>query len=314
MALTPEVLKANEKLATLPEEVITTIATLSANDESSVINTKIGEHHGRIDKDVLEVSGIAKNDGEASYDYVKRAIASFKEKVGGAETLQKEVDTYKTKVADLEKKIADGEGNAVIAQKLKDAEAKLATLTTELDTQKQGLTKKEEEYKKEVQSLKIGSSFEKASSKLKFKNGYGDAVQKRLIGVAQSEILAKYTPDWIEENGKTKLVYRDENGQIALNRTNGSLEPYTTEDLLKESLKDAIVEGKKSGGTGTENPEGEPDEVTEVDISGAKTQVEADDAIVKHLLQKGKVKGSSDFAAAQKELRTKFNISKLPIK
>lgn len=314
MALTPELIKANEKLSGLSEDQITAIATLSANDESSVINTKIGEHHGRIDKDVLEVSGIAKNDGEASYDYVKRAISSFKEKTGETSKLQEQIDSYKTKVSDLEKKIADGDGNAAIAQKLKDAEAKLETLTSEIATQKEGLTKKEEEHKKELQALKIGSSFEKASTKLKFKNGYGEAVQKKLIGVAQSEILAKYTPDWIEENGKTKLVYRDENGQIALNRTNGSLDPYTTEDLLKESLKDAIVEGKKTGGTGTENPEEEPDEVTEVDISGAKTQVEADDAIVKHLLQKGKVKGSSDFAAAQKELRTKFNISKLPIK
>ena len=52
MALTAEVIKANADLANLTDAQLAAITTLSANEEKQVINTKIGELHGRYDEDV----------------------------------------------------------------------------------------------------------------------------------------------------------------------------------------------------------------------------------------------------------------------
>ena len=70
--LTREILIANASLSGLSDEQITAITTLSQNDENSVIAKKTGEIYGALDADILEVSGIAKNGTEKTYDYAKR--------------------------------------------------------------------------------------------------------------------------------------------------------------------------------------------------------------------------------------------------
>ena len=68
--LTEELLKGVEGLT--PEQ-ISSITTLSKNDEEQVIGSKIGEIHASYEKDVLGITGVEKNKGEKAYDYVKRS-------------------------------------------------------------------------------------------------------------------------------------------------------------------------------------------------------------------------------------------------
>ncbi|MGL5981136.1 MAG: hypothetical protein ACRCZY_09730, partial [Phocaeicola sp.] len=81
MALTAEVIKANEQLATLSDEQLSAIATLSLNDESAVLGARIGEIHGRYEADIKEIVGVDKNQGEKAYDYMKRVLGDYKGKV-----------------------------------------------------------------------------------------------------------------------------------------------------------------------------------------------------------------------------------------
>ena len=314
MALTPEVIKANADLATLSEAQLTAISTLSVNDENQVINNKIGELHGRYDQDVKEVSGVDKNQGEKSYDYMKRVLGDFKSKIGGVTELQTKITGYETEIANLKKQISEGKGDEVIRQQLKDAQTELATLKTQYDTDKTAWGTKEKEFSQQISGIQVDTQFEKAVAGLKFKAGYPESVQKTLISSAKSAILGTYKPDWVEADGQKIMVFRDAKGEIARNKAN-SLNPYTAQELINEQLKEVLDPGKKTTGTGTEDPGKNPQDVIEVvDIAGAKTQVQADEIIVKYLMQQGETRGSASFAEKQKKLREDNGVDKLPLR
>ena len=314
MALTPEVIKANADLATLSEAQLTAISTLSVNDENQVINTKIGELHGRYDEDVKVVTGIEKNQGEKSYDYVKRVLGDFKSKVGGATELQTKISGYETEIANLKDQISKGKGDEVIRQQLKDAQTELASLKNQYDTDKQVWGNKEKEFSQQITGIQVDTQFEKAVAGLKFKAGYPESVQKTLLSSAKSAILGTYKPDWVEAGGTKIMVFRDQKGEIARNKAN-SLNPYTAQELISEQLKEVLDPGKKTTGTGTEEPgKGGVETIEVVDIAGAKTQVQADEIIVKYLMQNGETRGSASFAEKQKKLREDNGVNKLPIR
>lgn len=314
MALTPEVIKANADLATLSEAQLTAIATLSANDENHVINTKIGELHGRYDEDVKAVTGIEKNQGEKSYDYVKRVLGDFKSKIGGATELQTKIAGYETEIANLKQQISSGKGDDVIRQQLKDAQTELATLKTQYDTDKQAWGNKEKEFSQQIFGIQVDTQFEKATAGLKFKAGYPESVQKTLLSSAKSAILGTYKPDWVEADGQKIMVFRDAKGEIVRNKAN-SLNPYTAQELINEQLKEVLDPEKKTTGTGTKEPgKGGVDTIEIVDIAGAKTQVQADEIIVKYLMQNGETRGSASFAEKQRKLREENGVNKLPIR
>lgn len=310
MALNGEVLKANEALSSLSEDQVTAIETLSKNDEEVVIGKRIGELHGQYDADVLAESGMAKEQGEKSYNYAKRVIGSYKESVGQVATLSTEIAGYKTKITDYEAQIAKGAGNEVIVQKLKDTETKLGELQGLYDTDKLGWTKKEEEHNSALSGIRVNGEFGKIN--LKFKSEYPASIQKTLVDSARSAILSKFKPDWIDNGtGGTVMVFRDQNGTIQNNPEN-KLNPFTADELMKSELKDVIDLGRSQGGGGGGSPSGGGNEV--VDLSAATTQVEADEIINTMLLKKGLTKGSQEFAAEHKEIRSKGEVSKLPMR
>lgn len=312
MALVPEVIKANEALKGLSDEQVTAISTLSVNDENTVMSSKIGELHGRYDEDVKSVAGVEKNQGEKSYDYVKRVIGDFKTKAESTSALTDQIDSYKTKVATLEKAISDGKGSEAIAQKLKDEQSKLVALQSQYDTDKETWETEKNEFSTKMSNARVNSQFEKATSGLKFKAGYPEGVQSTLIKAAKEGILSNLTPDWIEVGGKQKMVFRDDKGEISRNKNNLQ-EPYTAEELILENLKDVLDLGKKTPGAGTGGRTREG-EASILDLSSAKSQVEADEIIVKHLMAEGLTRGSAAFSEQQTKIRKENEILKLPIK
>lgn len=314
MALTPEVIKANPELATLSDAQLAAISTLSVNDENQVINTKIGELHGRYDEDVKSVTGVEKNNGEKSYDYVKRVLGDFKSKIAGASEFQTKVAGYENEIANLKQQISAGKGDDVIRQQLKDAQAELATLKNQYEADKQAWGSKEKEFSQQITSIQVDAQFEKANAGIKFKAGYPESVQKTLLSSAKSTILKNYKPDWVEVDGNRIMVFRDAKGEIVRNKTN-SLNPYTAQELISEQLKDVVDPGKKVTGGGTENPGGSTGgNVDILDIAGAKTQIQADEIIVKYLMQIGETRGSASFSDKQKKLREENGVNKLPIR
>ena len=107
--LTIEMLRQSAALTGLTDAQFSAIAEMSRNDEQTVIGTRIGELHGQYDKDIFGVTGIKKNDGEKSYDYTKRVLSHYKAELEASSGLQGKLDQANAKVAELTKKIENGE-------------------------------------------------------------------------------------------------------------------------------------------------------------------------------------------------------------
>ena len=310
MALNEETIKANEILANLTEDQINTIATLSMNDEEEVMKSRIGKLHGDYDKDILGVTGIEKLPNEKTYDYNKRVLANYKTTIENQSQQIAEINKYKEKVSELEGLIASGKGSEAISQKLKDAEGRLDQLQSKYDSDKQSWESEKGEYQSKITNIQIETQFEKALSGIKFKSGYSDKVRNSLISDAKRNILSSAKPDWVEEDGKKIMVFRNEKGDILRNKNN-MMNPYTASELLYDQLKDEL-ETKPQVGVGTKPSETSNSDI--IDLAGAKTQEVADDIIIKHLMQIGLTRGTKKFAEEQLNLRKENGINKLPIR
>lgn len=314
--LTIEMLRQNTVLAGLPDSQLQAIAEMSRNDENTVIGTRIGALHGQYDTDIFGITGIKKNDGEKSYDYAKRVLNTYKGKVDSIKDIKAELSASKNQVTELQAKLAAGVADETLKQQLKDAKAQVSQLQTSLQAKETELTTKQAEFDKNIKDTHVSYAFQAATAGLKFKDGITESIQKTLLNAAKAEILAKGTPDFIDDGkGGQILVIRGQDGNI-LNNPKNNLNPYTIKELVMESsLKDALYVGQRrtGGGTGQGSNFGGDGGGT-FDLSGAKTQVQADQAIEQHLLANGITRDSAEFAEQALKLRTENNVSDLPIR
>lgn len=314
--ITIEMLNQSESLSGLTDAQKLAITVLSKNDEASVIGTKIGALHGQYDSDILGISGISKTDGEKTYDYLKRVLNDYKTKLDGSKTLSAQLEASKKKVTELETKLAAGGSDEAIKQQLKDARHQVTQLQTQLTAKTGELDKAKKDYEQKEKDLQVGFAFTNATAGIKFKADVSEPVKKILLAAAKDEILAKGTPDFIDDgNGGKKLVLRDAAGNT-LNNPKNNLNPYTIEELVMEtSLKDVIDTGKQQPGGGTKpsTSTGGGHSLT-LDLSGAKTQREADIQIETYLLSTGLTRDNVEFGDKALEIRNENNVSNLPIR
>lgn len=312
--LTREILVANAALAGLTDEQIAAITTLSANDENSVVAKKTGEIYGGLDADILAASGIAKNGTEKTFDYAKRVVAEFKTKAESASALQTQIDSLTKEKARLEKAIADGASDAETAKALKQAKADLTAVTTQFNDLKKKYDEAEKKFQTELFGVRIEGALQAATAGLKFKPGLPESATKVLLAQAIDKIKGM-NPEYIDD-GKI-IAFKDESGAIMRN-PNNQLNPYTPGDLLAKELDTMGIldKGRQAGGGGTVPPGGGSGggSGTTIDVTGAKTRVEAYEAIAANLMAQGLTAGSEKFDAAMKQAWQDNNIAALPEK
>ena len=308
-------LNQSESLKGLTDAQKLAITTLSSNDEATVIGTKIGALHGQYDADILSISGISKADGEKTYDYLKRVLGDYKTKLDGTKTLSAQLEAQKKKVTELETKLAAGGSDEAVKQQLKDARHQVTQLQTQLTAKTEELDNAKKDYEKKEKDLQVGFAFTNATAGIKFKADVSEPVRKILLAAAKDEILAKGTPDFIDDgNGGKKLVLRDAAGNT-LNNPKNNLNPYTIEELVMEtSLKDVIDTGKQQPGGGTKPNPSSDHRAFNLDLSTAKTQQEADVQIENYLLSTGLTRDNVEFGNKALEIRNENNVSSLPIR
>lgn len=314
--LTIEMLRQSSALTGLTDDQLNAIAEMSRNDENTVIGTKIGALHGQYDADILGITGIKKKDDEKSYDYAKRVLGEYKTKAESAKTIQTQLTAAQAQVAELQSKLEKGAGDETLKQQLKDAKAQVTQLQTQLQTKETEFNTKKAEFDKTIKDTHVDYAFQAATAGLKFKSGITEPIQKTLLNAAKAEVLAKGTLDFIEDGqGGKKLVIRGADGNI-LNNPKNNLNPYTMQELVMEtSLKDVIDTGRQQAGGGTGSfGSGSGGTGGTLDLSGIKSQVEADKAIEAHLLANGLTRDSQEFADQSMQLRTENNVASLPIR
>lgn len=313
MALTAAILRANAGLAALNDEQLGIIEELSRNDENTVIGARIGELHGQYDADVLSVTGIAKNQGEKSYDYVKRILGDYKQKSAGVGALNAQITDLKNQIEGYKKTIEEGKGSEAVAQQLRDAQKQLADTKNLFESKNKEWEDKYNNLNSQYQNSLIDAEFGKALQGMKFKSIYPESVQRTLIESAKRTVLSAAKPDWVEDNGVKKLVFRDSAGNIMTNQEN-RLNPFTPGELLQRELKDVLDTGRQQKGAGTQGiPGGRGGAGGSMDLTGITNQVDADNAISKHLMGLGYTRGSKEFSDESLKLRQENGIDKLPI-
>ena len=312
MALTKKLMLENASLKDLSDAQIDAVIALSANDESVVLGAKIAELHNRYDADVKSIAGVEKEASEKSYDYIKRILSDLKEKSSGATETASKLAEYESEIAALKTKVAEGKGNEVLAQQLKDAEAKAEALQTQYSADKEKWQQTESEFKASILQSKVDSVFDSAVGVLTFKKEYPEAIRNTLIDAAKNRLLFMHKPDFIEVDGEKKLIFRDKDGEIVRN-SNNALNPFSAKELMTRELKDILSNDSGAGGAGTKGS-GAGGGTKTVDIGQAKTQVEADEIISNTLMKSGEVRGAESFAAKQAEIRLENKVADLPMR
>lgn len=314
MALTMDMIRSNERLSALTDEQIAVITEMSRNDESSVIGQKTGEIYGGLDADILSVSGIAKNGTEKTYDYAKRVIGEIKGTAAKYDEAAREIKALTDEKARLEKVIADGGADAETKRQLTQAQTDLASVTKSFTDLKAQFDAQKDAHVKELFDIKLDGEFAKATSGLKFKSDIPQSVTDVILSQAVSKVKGMF-PEFIDDGkGGKVLAFKDgENGAIMRNPER-NLNPYTASELVEKELKTMGVldSGRKKTGAGTEPPAGRNSGV--IDITGARTQDEAYEAIASSLMAQGMTIGSNEFDAAMSKAWVENNIKSLPVK
>lgn len=314
--LTQELLNGNATLTSLSDEQKQAIVTLSQNDESAVIAAKTSKIYGDLDADILNVSGVAKGGTEKTYDYAKRVITELKGKAESVSSLETQVRSLTQKNAQLEKSIAEGNGNEQLNKELKQAKADLASVTNqfvELQKQNAELTSK---YEKDLFNYQVESELKAASVGVKFKPDLPESATKVLMQQAIDKVKGM-NPELIDDGkGGRVMVFKDAQGAILRNQAT-NLNPFTATELLNRELDGMGIldKGRQGAGGGTTPmPGGNGSGNPSLSIDGVRTRTEAFDVITNILTQQGLKVGTSEFNAAMNQAWKDNNISRLPEK
>lgn len=307
--LTRDILRQNAAFAELSDDILSQIEQMSRNDEDTVIGKRIGEIHQQYDKTIFETTGIARNGDEKSYKYLERAAKALREKAQNADSLNDKIAALEKEKEELQKKITEGGG-----EELQAVNAELAKTKQQYNALKKQMDEREGEYKKQLFDVQVGFDMSQAVSGLKLRADIPEAAARVLVESAVNKVKTSYNPEYVETNGVKKLVFKDENG-VTLNNPQNSLEPYTAKELLQNELKTMGIldEGRRQTGGGTHGGSGGSGGGSSVDISGAKTQVEANDLIKIALNKQGLVYGSSEYQQAFDKAWVDNNITQLPL-
>lgn len=312
MALTAEQLKANEVLASLSDDQLSAITQMSANDEATTVQKTISDTTSKIytefDKRISEATGIERDGAEKTYKYMTRAIEATK----SDGTLQERVDALEAEKKGLEEQIANGTGNQEIANKLADTLKELNDVTNKYGDLQTKYDEQETKFTEQMTTSRVNSEFDRALGGLEFKPEYNDNVAGVLKQQAVEKVRSLYTPEFETTDTGERLVFKDSNGLVVKNEAD-KLNPYTASQLVGLELSKMGVLAEKRSVQGAETkPNKTTGKLTTIDLSGAKTQVEAQSAIEKSLLAQGITRGSQAFFDAQDQAWKDNDVMSLP--
>lgn len=326
MALDLDKLKADATIAAanLDESVLNAIATLSQNDENIVINQKVGATYQLVDNVVAEITGETKPNGMKTTDFVKTHLTTLKttaEKAGDIDKIVGERDKLKSTVSDLEKQIREGATDKALKGQLeklqndlKQKEADIANLSKTKDeeigkwksqAEKESTTNLELAYKAQANAY-----FETLTFDPKLPQWAIDAKKNEVLEMVKRE---KGVPSWEGEGDNRKLVFRDSNGAVLNNASNG-LKPFTFGELAGDYVKDAVTSGGGGGG-GTNPPRKQSGGGggSGFSIAGMKSKTQVINAIKQQLQDDGIAITDEAYQSKFNEMYATEGVDKLPM-
>ena len=311
--ITQEMLAADAALSGLTDDQRNAIVTMSKNDEEVVIGNRFREVYNQLDATIAKETGIARNGDEKTYLYLERAAKLLAAKANSVDGLQTKVNELTKERDKLQRALAEG-GDEATKKQLAQATKDLEAVRQQYDTLKGDYDRMKTDHANELLGIQIDNVLTGAQTGLKFKAEFPQAAVDTLLAQALTKVKGM-SPEFIDDGkGGKRLVFKGENGEIARNPEN-HLEPFTAEELLKKELRamGILDEGRQQPGTGTKPSTIKGGSTTAVDVTMAKTQVEADEIIHNQLNAQGLIRGSKAYEEAKMQAWKDNNISSLPI-
>lgn len=316
--ITIEMIQQQEALNGLTDAQREAIATLSKNDEETVIGNKFREVYNRLDATIEKETGVKRNGDEKTYNYLERAARELATKANSVEGLNTKIHDLTAERDRLKKTIEDGNGDEKLKKDLQQAQRDLEAVRTQYNTLKTDFDKQKQDHAAELINFRIDNEIAGAKGAIKFKAELPETATNVLMEQAINKIKALKHEFIDDGNGGTRLVFKDANDAIMRNAEK-QLEPYTVTDLLAKELKTmgVIDEGRRQEGIETKTPKVvHTENGIVIDLTGVRTQSEAQELIAQTLMKQGIANGSKAFQEAMdKAWKENFEaLKKLPTK
>ena len=293
MALTLDLLNAQEGLSGLTDEQKTALVGLSERDEETTFNRRFGETLGQMDTVIASEGAIGRNEGEKTSEYMARVIRTLEG--AGYKTAN---ESLTAEIESLKQKIASGAGNEEIKKELDKLRGELASAKKVNGELQESLTKKEADYKGKLEGYRMESEIGAAMSGIALKKELPEATKQALMTLAKQNVMAaKHVFD--ETAGV--FIFQDADGNPMKDK---SLNNLTVADMLRVQLETMGVldTGRQQGGAGGNGGNGGGGGAA-VNLSLARTKVEADEMIEKQLMSQGHAKSDADWYERFSEAR-----------
>lgn len=313
--ITIEMLQQQSALNGLTDEQKTAIVTLSKNDEEAVISKRFGEVYRQMDETIARETGIQRNGDEKTYVYLERAARELATKVNSIAGLNTRISELTAERDRLKKAVEDGTGDEKLRKDLQQAQRDLESVTNQYNTLKADYDKQKADHAAELINFRLDNELATAKGGIKFKPDLPqtatDVLMQQAIGKIKS-LKHEYVDDG---NGGQRLVFTDANG-VQMRNPEKQLEFYTVADLLTKELKamGVLDEGRKATGISTTPPKvSTQNGAIVLDLSGVRTQTEAQEVIAQTLMKQGMTNGSKAFQEAMTQAWKDNNVKTLPI-
>lgn len=314
--ITIEMIQQQEALNGLTDAQREAIVTLSKNDEETVIGNKFREVYNRLDATIEKETGVKRNGDEKTYNYLERAARELATKANSVEGLNNKIHDLTTERDRLKKTIEDGNVDEKMKKDLQQAQRDLEAVRTQYNTLKTDYDKQKQDHATELINFRIDNEIAGAKGTIKFKAELPETATNVLMEQAINKIKSLKHEFIDDGKGGTRLVFKDANDAIMRNAEK-QLEPFTVADLLANELKTmgVIDEGRKQTGIETKTPNVmQTEQGIVIDLTGVRTQTEAQEIIAQTLMKQGIANGSKTFQEAMNKAWIDNNIPNLPIK
>lgn len=306
MALTKDIITKN--LPGLTDEQVSTVITLSQNDEENYMKARIREVYNEMDETISSVLGVQRDGAEKTYNYLERAAKAFAGKYADYDSLKGQVASLTKEKAALEKAVAEGVADKDLASKYETAQKELANTKKAYGALKDEFDRAKTEHEGALLSMRVDSALEAAAASVHLRKDVNPQLAQ--FGLRQALSTVKgFNPAFEDDgNGGKVLVFYNED-KTRMNNPEKALAPYTASDLIARELSAlGLVEQTGAGlGTGGKAPQGAGGSL------GARTRVEAHEIIEKQLATRGIVRGTQEWQDEFFRISSENGVDKLPL-
>ncbi len=301
MALTLDLLNAQEGLSGLTDEQKTALVGLSERDEETTFNRRFGETLGQMDTVIASEGAIGRNEGEKTSEYMARVIRTLKTSADEGAGYKTANESLTAEIAKLKDDIAKGRGNEQLKADLEKAKKEYASAQKIVTQLQEEAKNNEASYKAKLEGYRMESEIGAAMTGIALKKELPEATKQALLTLAKQNVMAaKHVFD--ETAGV--FIFQDADGNPMKDK---SLNNLKVADMLRMQLETmgVLETGRQQGGAGGNGNAGGSGNGSGagVSITTAKTKVEADEIITRELMAQGHARSDEDWYKLVKEAK-----------